>query len=259
MEPSLKIEFFPSVTSDIKAKDGLNKKIVHEVIDKFENESLILKKQKILLYFGAFSSYIPRLKKALGTVKVRGTDEYDEFIKEVINHESRNKMDNLEDFKYLVYLSSDIRKCDKKKYKIFTIAHEFQHVLQFLEYPCTCLRKKHKVLFWYFDLKTLPCFKLLMEYDAIRKAKLINYRIFGKGDVDNFIDKKINRSREDTEKLYWENVKSIDLDIEYNLENGVKEFWERYKSEIDEEAKRLSGKVKHKENERAFLNAYNNY
>ena len=97
------------------------------------------------------------------------------------------------------------------------------------------------------------------EQDAIRKAKSINYRMFGKRDVDHFIDEKINKSREDNEKLYWENAKSLDVDIDHNMENGVREFWEKYEECIKEEAKRISGNAEPEVNERAFLVAYENY
>jgi len=247
------IKFFPHETVDIKDKDKTNEKIVREVINEFGDESKVLKKQKLLVYFGMFPSGEDFPLKVLGTVKAKGTTEYDEFIKEVINKESE-KIDNLETFKYLIYLSKNIRTCDNKKYKIFTIAHELQHVLQYLGY--SCLHEKHSVLFRYFILTKSNIFELPKEQDAIRKAKIINYRIFGKRDVDNFIDEKIQKSREDIEKLYWENVKSIDLNIEYDLESRVKEFWRNYEGGIKESAKRLRGKIEPELNERAFLDAY---
>jgi len=258
MKTCFEIKFFPCINSDVEAKNELNEEIVHGIINHFNEESQVIKKQKLLIYFGFFSSCNWFRLKSLGTVKVRGIDEYWEFIKEVINHEP-NKIDNLENFKYLVYLSSDIRKCDDKKYKVFTIAHELQHVLQFIEYPSTCLRKKHSVLLWYFDLNTLPRHKLPMEHDAIRKAKLINYRMFAKKDVDSYIEENINKSMRDDEKFVWEITKSINVDFGYDWKNGVIEFWRRYKTDIEKKVKRLSEKVELKENERAFLNAYNNY
>jgi len=256
MKTRYEIKFFPFPSPDIEAKDERNEKIVHEVIFKFNDESKVLIKQKLLVYFGMFSSWKQLPLKALGTLKVKGTDEYDDFITEVINKEP-NKIDNLENFKYLIYLSSDIRKCDNKNYKIFTIAHELQHVLQYLNYPR--LHKKYSVLFRYFILKKLNPNMLPKEQDAIRKAKSINYRMFGKRDVDHFIDEKINKSREDNEKLYWENAKSLDVDIDHNMENGVREFWEKYEECIKEEAKRISGNAEPEVNERAFLVAYENY
>ena len=68
----------------------------------------------------------------LGTLRVKDTPEHKQFIKEVICREiDKNKLPDFEAFKYIIYLSSNIRECDNKIFK--NSNHKI--VKQFFYYP----------------------------------------------------------------------------------------------------------------------------
>lgn len=258
MRENYEIKFFPNEDIFTKKKDKSNEEFVHETIDKFEGESRILKKQKLLIYFGSRrDDSLP----GLGVLKVKNTPSHKKFIEDVISHEiEKSKLPDFETFKYLIYLSKNIRECNNKKYKNFTVAHELQHVLQFAKYDGD--HQQHTVLFNYFILKRLYLYELPKEHDAIKKAKFINYRMFGKRDVDIFTDEKIIKSGNDSEKSYWENIKSIDADEDYDWESGVAKCWFDNKKSIEKEIKRIKEKKENYEldgKEKIFLDSYENY
>lgn len=233
MKHCCEIIFFPNEVINTINKDKDNERIVNEIIDKFENESDILKKQKLLIYFGSLNknSLASFRNEDLGRLYIKGTSEYEVFIKR-INFEVK-QIPNFKTFRYFIYLSSNIRECENNIFKIFTIAHELQHVLQFINVKN--IHKKHSDLFRYFCSKELNRFNLPKEHDALKKSKLINYRISDKRKkVDDFINEEINRYNKDTYKSqYWQKVKAIDVDEDYDLAKEVENLWKKYKKNIE--------------------------
>jgi len=275
MTNNLKIEFFRRVDIYTKAKDILNKNIVNETIDGFGEESAILKTQNMLIYFGMLDKDGLR---ALGILTIKGTNEYKEFIEKDIAHESSEVL-FFKAFKYIIYLSSNIRECDDKIYKIFTIAHELQHVLQAINLRCEQLRTG--ILLKYFHLQgketlTNEIYRQIpAEKEAFIKAKKINYQILRKKEVDAFIDNeiseiesRINKTRGgditdlEAEKSYWQNIRDLDGNCSYDLRGEAKKYWKKYEADIENKAESIRKKKeanKLDNNEKAFLDAYEKF
>lgn len=272
MTNNYKIEFFPRVDIYTKANDGLNKNIVDETIDGFGEESAILKTQNLLVYFGMRDE---DGLGALGTLKIKGTVEYKEFSEKVIAHESSDML-FFEAFKYIIYLSSNVRDCDDKIYKIFTIAHELHHVLQDIGFKSE--RLGTGVLVKYFHLVgtwTNEIYRHIpTEIGAFIKSKKINYKFQGKEKVDFYVDNKIyeiesriNNTRGDIadlelEKSYWQNIRDLDGNCSYDLRREFKNYWKKYEADIEQKVESIRKKKetnKLENNEKVFLDAYEKF
>ena len=123
--------------------------------------------------------------------------------------------------RYLADSRSDIEKC-------FTIAHEIHHLVQQLlsiENSIKCI-----ILFQYFLLNhdERTAFKLPHDLDAIRRAKGVNYQLFGKDDVDLFINQQIDNNRDYL--IYWKIVRDIDPTYDFVKETEL--LWREYKNNI---------------------------
>jgi hypothetical protein len=279
MKSNYKIEFFQNVGICNKGKDEFNKTTVNETIDNFEKESAILKKQKLLIYFGMRDkNSLGRFKEeTLGTLKIKGTAEFEQFIDKI--GDENIDISYFKTFKYLIYLASNIRECDNKIYKIFTIVHELQHILQDINFRCERLRTA--VLRKYFSLKGIWTNEIYRqiptERDAFIKSKKINYRISGKKEVDTFVENKIceleskitraSSSSDPTKiiegkKSYWENIRYLNMDNSYDLRDEFGKFWKKYEGDIEKTRRSLKEKREGYElddNEKEFLYTYETY
>ncbi len=232
---TISIQFSKNAAASFsETEKQINKELVNEVINKFGDESEILKDQNLLIYFGWKSKAILGgfQREILGRFTIRATPAYEMFTKKYID-EIRDITD-FELFDYIIYLSNDIGHDENKISKNFTVIHELQHVLQYIYLKNLYL--KSFVLCNYFSIRKFDINDLPIEYDALKKAKLINYRIFSKDKVDSFLDKKIEISKED-EKIYWKKIKNIDIDKDYNLENEMQIVWDKHEKDIKEKIK----------------------
>lgn len=227
----------------------VNKKVINETINKFGDESVILKRQNLLIYFGWKGKYAIGFD-TYGFLIIKGKPGYKDF--KIKFQDEINDIDNFGFFKYIIYLASDIGHCKNKIFKNFTIVHELQHILQ--DIYLKNINKKNSVLFRYYRLKKFNTNELPKEYDAFRKAKLINYKIYGKKEIDNFLSSKKDK--------YWENIKAIDVCKNYDLKDEIESYWKDHKEDIKEERERIEIKKQNsilEEKEKAFLDAYEYY
>jgi len=244
-----------------------NEEIVFKAAEAFQEESIILKKQNICVYFGLLPEFF---MNRYGFLVVKNTDEYTRFndIYEKVDNGITNIPSNC---KNIIYLTSNIRDCKNEMFKIFTISHEFQHVIQKFYLP-EIAQSKHSILYNYFKLKEININELPREFDAIKKSKIINYKIFGKNEVNNFItaeikyyDDKINNKQEiqgsKIRKCYWGKIRSIDVKKSYCLETEINELWERYKCKIENKITTIKNKVPNirTKEEKYLLSSYMNY
>lgn len=208
----------------------INRKVINEAINGFENESETQKKQNLLMYFGWKSKDMLGYFQVytLGFLAIKTTSTMERLADE------KKDIKDFEFFDYIIYLSKDIGKDKSKIFKTFTIIHELQHLHQFIYLKNHYL--KHFVLYHYYKIRRFDTNKLPTEYDAIKKAKIINYKIFGKENVDSFINEKIMTSGKG-DKNYWKKIKNININEYYNLENEMQTVWDKYKNDIKEKIK----------------------
>jgi len=208
----------------------INKEVIYKVIYGFENELKVLKKQNLLIYFGWKAKIIlgKFRTESLGFFAANKTPGIKRLVEE------KNDIEDFESFDYIIYLSKDIGKDENEIFKSFTIAHELQHILQYIYLKTHYLR--HYVLVRYFEIKRFNTNELPIEHDAIRKSKEITYKILDKENVDSFINKKIMISRKG-EKKYWEKIKNININENIDLEKEMQAVWDKYKNDIEEKIK----------------------
>ena len=122
----MSIEFyFSSRKGDsIAENDELNKEIVEITINKFEDKSKILREQNILIFFDRMRF---SLIQSLGRLIIKDTPPYKPFVYKYAFLEF--KIHKFSDFQFIIYLSRKVRESNEKIFKVFTIAHELQHII----------------------------------------------------------------------------------------------------------------------------------
>lgn len=259
----MSIEFYFSssvvVGDSIAEKDELNEEIVKETIDKFEDESEIFKKQDILVFFDWMTYRL--YKDKLGSLIVKGTPSYQSSI---MNYPYlQSVISNFSDFKFIVYVSRKVREGDNEIFKVLTIAHELQHLIQVINFKDIYYQSAVLIAYFWMESKFKNELnelykKMPIEVDAFRKAKLIAIKISGKSGVDNFIKKEIENAPSEIDKSYWNNIKDLDIGRSYDLQKEVQKFWNKYEDELYFKKDELEKKSKFCEldiKEKIFLEA----
>jgi len=240
--------------------DERNIKIVHNSIKAFNNQIYSIDSKDILVYFASISSNPYMWFGRLGTMKVKYSPDHDRFFKllsQKTNIEiSAQNLRRYQQVKYFIFLSSDIRDSDSNIFKVHTIAHELQHIVQGINNELN--RKRASVLTQYFYLKgnwiNEIYRKLPFEFDAFLISKRTNYSLYGNKEVDNFLADIIKESKP-RDKSYWEFVDSIEVNDEYDLNAEMETLWEEHINSIEKLYYKVfnSNDPKYKE----FLDSYN--
>jgi len=240
----MSIEFYFSSRKrdSIAENDELNKEIVEITINKFEDESKILRKQNILMFFDCMRF---SLIQSLGRLIIKDTPPYKPFVNKYAFLEF-----NIHEFsvyQFIIYLSRKIRESNDKIFKVLTIAHELQHVIQFIKFKDVYLQTG--VLRGYLQVEKKCTNELYRntptEVDAFRKSKIIAIKIFGKEKINYFIKKEVEDAQNENDKSYWINIKSLDSDKSYNLKNETQKYWDKYENEISHKKDELERKKEH--------------
>ena len=275
-----KVKFFPYYSCDVP--DDSNEELIRRIVNSFKDESKILEEQRLLIYFGFHSSDSYggfNAPKTIGTLKTRGSPDYEWFIRNILKNDDIEAFyPRFKSFEYIIYLTTDIRDSKDEIYRVFTIAHELEHVIQDIKHEYYLPRTG--LLINYFHLMSKWSNEIYRniptEYDARRKAKLINSNIFGKKGLQAFIDDeiykyedKLSRMRpgspriEDlkNEKSYWEDMNLIDINKPYDLKSEFNRFWSKYKNKTEKEYLRIKRKRKDELSnlERSFIGSYEYY
>jgi hypothetical protein len=229
-----KIEFYLDPYYSRK-DDNSNRKIVNEVVKAFGNDLKKIKQESLLIYFGCMSKYkLSNLRGwTYGIVLIRGTQEYNDFVKE--NQPEIKLISYFKTFIYFIYLNDNIRKAINKIEKVETIAHELQHVLQYINLPIQT-NKKHTKLFEYYSSRKLNYWDLPKEVDALRKSKYICYKMFDQKTIDSFYDEKIDYYAQISEtQAYYKRLKYIDLDTPCDMNDltgDIDKLYEAHENDI---------------------------
>ncbi len=257
---SIAVDFFPHVLHETSSKDKYNRDTVYEIIGGFGKESSKLSGRGILIFFGMRSSRHQIGLGAWGVLAIKNTPGYSHIL-ERYNYDL-SLIPNISNFEFILYLSEDIRENDNKLFKTFTIAHELQHIIQYIE--SMDLYAIHLLIRRYFALnngldnqkyRDLP-----FEIDSRRKAKIICYEIFEEQECNSFIETEIKRGDDigdENYKSYWEDIKTLDLDFDYKIETEL--LWNEHENAIAEKIDRIRSKKDHfvSEKEKDLLEAYN--
>jgi len=210
-------------------------------IKKEENDAIIQKvyslfelqedQKKILIYFTDHSNWF--LQGSLGQT----------FILELEDH--RRDLEfrfpelyfdpAFKGIRYIIILSHAVFQ-DDPIFKIFTIAHEFQHIVQYSFHLRHFLM--NRVFFFYFRLTIddrqafyMKQMGIPNEYDARRKAKIINSEMNSIELVDQYLNKKISESM-NGEIVDYSFLKGINTEAEYDFVKESEILWADMKAEI---------------------------
>jgi len=250
----------PPINSDtIGTYDSLNKDVIEKTVRGFYKESQILRKQDILVIFDSDPF---TLIQSLASTFIKDTPPYEPFLYKIPILEYEIK--NLSEYKFLIYLSRKVREGNDRIFKVFNIAHELQHVIQYIYFKETFLRigviqgyvrtiNKYTNEFY----RNIPT-----EIDAFRKSKKIASVLFGENEVDEFILKKKSGSKDDIERAYWENIEQVDVQVEYDLRNISEKIWNENKTKIDKKIRDLKNTKRKRDlntDEKNFIEAYEFY
>jgi len=248
----------PSINSDtIGTYDSLNKNVIEETIKGFDKESQILRKQDILVIFDSDPF---TLTQRLARTLIKNTPPYIPFLYEIPILEYEIK--NLSDYKFLIYLSRKVREGNDRIFKVFNIAHELQHVIQYIYFKEIFLRiGVIKCYLWTINKYTNEFYRNIpTEIDAFRKSKKIASVLFGENEVDEFILKKKGESKDDM--TYWENIEQINVQVEYDLRNISEKIWNETKPKIEKKISDLKNTQERRDfnpDEKNFIKAYEFY
>lgn len=256
---SITVEFFPHVLRETTSKDNFNRDTAYESVGGFGEEATKLSGRGILIFFGMRSSRQQIGLGAWGVLVIKNTPSYSHVL-ETYNYEL-SPIPNISNFEFIIYLSADLRENDNKLFKTFTIAHELQHIIQYIDSKNTY--KKYLLLFRYFNFKngmdnqryrSLPT-----EIDSFRKAKVIAYNLFGNEECDQFLEEEIlkgSTNNDNDSKSYWENLKLIDLNSSYDYEEENNKLWNEYENAIENEIARIEKQNNINTKEKHLLEAY---
>jgi len=141
-------------------------------------------------------------------------------------------LNNINVFQYVIVLANNIVSSRSNIEKIFTIAHEVQHLSQHVHNKESSLKciVLYRYLFFKKDLRCI--YSLPHDLDAIRQAKMVNYQINEQKEVDDFINDKIRMSSSDSDGKYWSLLKSIDPFSPYDFGYETELMWKEYEPEI---------------------------
>jgi hypothetical protein len=234
-------------------KDEINRKTIYSTLGNFGEASIILNSQNILVYLDWMNlSHI----QSWGRLIIKDSSAYKTFIDIMTPYD----IPNFGDFKFIVYIHREVRENDSLIFKVFTIAHEIQHILQSLEhldvFHITAVLKGYFMIGERFKndiYRIIPT-----EVDAFRKAKSIAHRMFSKAEVTAFIEQEIQNSNDENEGGYWGNIKGLDIEKDYDLKKETQIFWDKYRNEIHDKINELKQRLKVRElaiNEKNFLEA----
>ena len=256
---SIKVEFFPHVLFQTSSKDNFNKDTVYEIVGGFGEEASKLSGRDILIFFGMRSRRYQIGLGAWGVLAIKNTPSYLHFL-ETYNYEL-SPIPNISNFEFIIYLSDDIRENDNKFFKTFTIAHELQHIIQYVDSKNSY--KKHLLLFRYFyfknEMNNQRYRNLPSEIDSFKKAKAITYNLFEKEECDQFLEEESirgNTNNDNDKKSYWENIKAIDLNSSYDYEEENNKLWNECENAIENEIARIENQNKINPKEKDLLEAY---
>jgi hypothetical protein len=239
----------------IGKKDEMNKEIIYSTIKDFGAASIILNSQNILFYLDWRSlSYI----QSWGRLIIKDYPGYNVFINSTA---ATYEIPNFGDFKFIVYVRRVVRESDSLIFKVFTVAHEIQHILQYLEHSDVFyIIAVVKAYFMIGERFTNDIYRMIpTEVDAFRKAKSIAYRMFSKEEVSAFIEQEIQNLQDENEGGYWKNIKGLEIEKDYDLKKETQIFWDKYKNEINTKIDELKEKLKVGEldiSEKNFMEAF---
>ena len=250
----------PFLSDDISERDDINRQILERIITAFGEALRVLNEQKILVFFDC--GYYPRQRNKLGSLVIKDTPAYPSFI--VTFPSLQSEVSNLDDFKFIVYISRGVRENENEIFKILTIAHELQHLLQYLSSRKLYWKIPVIVDFLRLDdrfsnekYRSMPT-----EVDAFRMSKKIATMLVNAMDVNAFIKKQIENSGDEIEKSYWENISSLNLEERYSWKDETIKLWIALKEEILARVEGLKKKKKnigHKNKETNFLESFQFY
>jgi len=254
-------------------KVSLNKSCVKKVIAAFEKEGINLKEYENILFFFSDNKRSLRYPDELGSLISKTSPEYKDFQNNYTDE--IKKIKNFSSFEYVIYLSKRVGESDCEIFKILTISHECQHIIQDLKIRNIILKaivlKKYLKLKCRFSNEVYR--NLPSEYDAFRESKRISFIICSRENVENFLDKKIkcykNRliytspssngiNNEASNLTYWEHIKAINIEELFDLDREFEKIWAIYEKDIKKEISRISRiqTNERKESEKDFLEAY---
>jgi len=169
-----------------------------------------------------------------GSCICRGPGNYEDLVQQKLKKELYNFQKDIPDSNCFIYLSGSFRQNGNLIEKTLTIAHEFQHIVQY---------SSEKTIFFQNDLikQYLGIMKEWdnesyrshpIEYDAFITSKRINNAMYGEDAVNNFLNEILSISRND-DKNYWEFIDSIDTAPDYDWISETNKLWEKYKADIE--------------------------
>lgn len=221
--------------------------LITDIINSFESPVQFSK--KIMIYFGWKSE---RTLHALGRTYIYNVEAHQDLIR----HEFSEVYDRLQPFEFYILIAPEIYEHEDRVFRTFTLAHEFQHVVQYLISRCHVLIGR--VLFEYFWLKkndNLAFKRIPYEFDARRMAKLIAYKMHTKTKVDQYLENIISSGQED-EKNECQFLKDIDIGLKYDLIAEYDKSWRQHRKSICLQIEDIKGQAPKTYDENNLLLAY---
>jgi hypothetical protein len=93
------------------------------------------------------------------------------------------------------------------------------------------------------------------EYDARRKAKVINSEVNTSSVIERYLDRKISESK-NGEEVDYSFLKSIEIEAEYSFEKESERQWTHYRDEISKKVIQIQGINDLDDDGKALLRAY---
>ena len=115
--------------------------------------------------------------------------------------------------------------------RVINISHEINHASQYVLNTKLYL---YGCIIRFLLINYIPNDLSPIEYDSVRKSKIVSYEIFSKKDVDSFINKFLsNPDIEGNGREFLEVFKSIEICDSYDWKNSVIKLWDKYNIKIE--------------------------
>ncbi len=175
--------------------------------------------------FGDWAKFLPNhdIKEII--------ESYHDWFDELINI-------NLIDYSIFILVTKDVWISDNPIFMTFSLAHELEHAVQYLEERILSLQA-HLIISYLklsnqWNNSTYNDFP--PEMDASRTAKKINFLLHGENETLAFIDKRISESAVQSPdsygKSYWRHIRSLELEVDYDWKSLIRERWTEYEDMI---------------------------
>lgn len=217
------MKVFFEYAEDCEKLKCFNPNIIEEATKTITEYFPELKDTRILLYFNHFPNDYRNWRHGTATIFPLNYPHSNidiEFPFLAISLQKYNCLD------FAIHFTRLITEGDEITIAI-NISHEFQHAVQYKNSKKIYLYGR--IICYFLGDQVISEEETPIEYDAIRKSKIIAYDLYGKEEVDEYVQRMLlNPNIKKYPSVLFHSIK---INKDFNFENEVSRLWDEYKIE----------------------------